>query len=163
MVDDIFKTEFLDPNRRPGRHREGAELVTLEGTQTGVAHPLINARTTIGRLDGNDLVLASGPVSKRHAAMIQENGVFFIEDLGSTNGVVVNSTRLAVDSRRRLYHGDNIRISDHLFLFRQESSFVDGEGVCSIELDHDKVRAEVQEVLAEWKDLRDDRGTREIS
>lgn len=159
MVDDILKTQLLGPDdgRRP--QSGGAQLVTLEGIAPGAVYSLECDRTEIGRLPSNDLVLASGPVSKRHAALIRENGVFFIEDLGSTNGVDVNSTPLTIDSRRRLYHGDNIRISDHLFLFRQESTFVDSAGVCSIQLDHKKVAAEVQDVLAHWQDLQIDGGS----
>ena len=98
----------------------------------------------------NDLVLLSSRVSKRHAAVIEEQGLFFIEDLASTNGVIVNGSRLPVDSRRRLYHGDNITISDHLLLFWQESSFVDDAGLSSIELDKERVDADAREALDDW-------------
>ena len=52
---------------------------------------------------------------------------------------------------RRLSHGDNLRIADHLFLFRQEQSLVDASGLSSIRVDHEKVDAEVAEILNDWR------------
>ena len=150
MQDDILKTQQFDAGERATLSNDIPQLVTLEGTQVGKSYPLTGAETRIGRLESNDLVLRSNPVSKRHACVIQEQGLFFIEDLGSTNGVVVNGQKLTADMRKRLFHGDNIRLSDHLFMFRQESSFVDGTGTCCIKLDQEKIDAEVQEVLDDW-------------
>lgn len=150
-MDDILKTAFFDPNE-PDRDRDPhpPQLLTLDGLSPGKVYPLDGSRFRVGRIPGNEIVLPSKPVSKLHALLVQETGRFFVEDQGSTNGVLVNGVRVAPDSRRRLYHGDNIRISDHLFLFRQENSFVDGTGLSQIVLDDARIDAEVEECLADW-------------
>jgi hypothetical protein len=48
------------------------------------------AVTTIGRAADNDLVLGSATVSKHHAKLVFNGGGFEIQDLGSTNKVIVN-------------------------------------------------------------------------
>src|ERR1700687_2867099 len=49
---------------------------------------------TIGREDDNDLVLASGKVSKHHALLLATQGSLPLKDLKATNGTYVNGSRL---------------------------------------------------------------------
>jgi len=49
---------------------------------------------TIGRVDGNDLVLPEGAISKRHARCVFRDGKFIIVDLKSTNGTYVNGRKI---------------------------------------------------------------------
>jgi pilus assembly protein CpaF len=49
----------------------------------------------IGRLAGNDIVLAKGNVSKQHARIVEKDGRFVLVDLNSTNGTVVNGKRIS--------------------------------------------------------------------
>src|SRR5205814_7507248 len=44
----------------------------------------------IGRVQGNDLMLPKGNVSKRHAKLVFRDGRFIVNDLNSTNGTYVN-------------------------------------------------------------------------
>lgn len=46
---------------------------------------------TIGREEGNDIVLPFPMVSGTHARIVQSNNQYTIEDLGSTNGTFLNS------------------------------------------------------------------------
>jgi len=64
-------------------------------------------RTAIGRAPGNNLMIHDPDVSGRHAAIVVSNGVFIIEDLGSTNGTYLNGRKI---SRERLYIGDEITV-----------------------------------------------------
>jgi membrane fusion protein (multidrug efflux system) len=67
-----------------------------------VTHP--DARTTTHRFDGdririgreadNDLVLDSNACSRYHAEIIRDRGDYKIVDLGSTNGIVVDGSRV---------------------------------------------------------------------
>jgi hypothetical protein len=44
----------------------------------------------IGRADDNDLVLRDGRVSRAHARIVEADGGFAVEDLGSSNGTFVD-------------------------------------------------------------------------
>src|SRR4026209_1230137 len=67
---------------------------------------------TIGRVQGNDIVLPRGNVSKRHARIVLMDGKFIIVDLKSTNGTYVNGRKitspLAVKETDKIYIGDFI-------------------------------------------------------
>jgi adenylate cyclase len=61
----------------------------------------------IGRGSDNDIVLSDFSVSRRHAVVRREGNEWFIHDLGSTNGVLLN--RVPV-SRERLRLGDQLKV-----------------------------------------------------
>ena len=65
---------------------------------------------TIGRVSGNDIVLAKGNISKRHTRLTKREGGMEIADLKSTNGTYVNGRKIAgptaVAPSDRIYVGD---------------------------------------------------------
>src|SRR6187200_1291321 len=67
---------------------------------------------TIGRVQGNDIVLPKGNVSKRHARIVLKDGKFIIVDLKSTNGTYVNGRKitspLVIKDSDKIYIGDFI-------------------------------------------------------
>lgn len=67
---------------------------------------------TIGRVQGNDIVLPKGNVSKRHSRIVFKDGKFIIVDLKSTNGTYVNGRKitapLVVKGTDKIYIGDFI-------------------------------------------------------
>jgi pilus assembly protein CpaF len=71
---------------------------------------------TIGRVKGNDLLLARGNVSKRHARLIFRDGRYIVTDLKSTNGTYVNHRRIT--SATLVREGDRIYVGD--FVLRIE-------------------------------------------
>jgi uncharacterized protein YkwD len=69
----------------------------------------------IGSAPGNDLVIGDTTVSRRHARLTcRENG-FRLTDLGSTNGTLVNGSRIVVPVD--LNDGDEIRFGAAVFRF----------------------------------------------
>ena len=68
----------------------------------------LRATNAIGRDAGNDIPLPDEAASARHATLALEDGEWWIEDLGSTNGTLVNGTRIT--RRERLRAGDEIAI-----------------------------------------------------
>ncbi|TMH38073.1 MAG: FHA domain-containing protein, partial [Betaproteobacteria bacterium] len=52
--------------------------------------PLTHERVTIGRRPDNDVFLPNLAVSGEHAAVVTILADSFLEDLGSTNGTLVN-------------------------------------------------------------------------
>jgi pilus assembly protein CpaF len=70
----------------------------------------------VGRVQGNDLMLPKGNVSKRHARLLYRDGRFIVTDLKSTNGTYVNGRKIAQATIVR--EGDKIYIGD--FVLRIE-------------------------------------------
>jgi pSer/pThr/pTyr-binding forkhead associated (FHA) protein len=64
-----------------------------------------------------DIVLSGEKVSRQHAAIIFASGEFFIEDLNSTNGILVGGKRV---KRVRLEAGVPVTIGGHTFSLRWE-------------------------------------------
>lgn len=77
-------------------------------TDTGERLPLGNDPVVIGRLASCTLVVADLNVSRRHAHIYRNGGVFCVADLGSTNGTLVNGIR--IDGERVLHDGDVISV-----------------------------------------------------
>jgi pSer/pThr/pTyr-binding forkhead associated (FHA) protein len=68
-------------------------------------------RFVIGRgKQSSDLTLKDPNVSRQHAMVEYQNGVYFMVDMGSTNGVEYNGQRIA---RKQIAEGDAFRICDH--------------------------------------------------
>ncbi|WP_437786260.1 ATPase, T2SS/T4P/T4SS family [Sorangium sp. So ce1097] len=72
----------------------------------------------VGRVQGNDLMLPKGNVSKRHARLLFRDGRFIVTDLKSTNGTYVNGRKIAQATIVR--EGDKIYIGD--FVLRIETA-----------------------------------------
>jgi pilus assembly protein CpaF len=68
------------------------------------------AEITIGRVQGNDIVLPKGNISKRHSRIVVKDGKFIIIDMQSTNGTYVNGKKITtpqvVKSTDKIYIGD---------------------------------------------------------
>ncbi len=68
--------------------------------------------TTLGRQEGNDILLLDGKVSRRHADIISVGGGTLLVDLGSANGSYLNGRRLAPNEQAKLQQGDKIMLGD---------------------------------------------------
>ena len=70
----------------------------------------------IGRINGNDMIMPDYAISKRHAIIDIEDGLYYIRDAGSTNGTKVNGERLA-KKRMKLNDKDVIGFARYEFTF----------------------------------------------
>lgn len=112
-----------------------ATLQIREGHDTGRVFKLVD-EVYLGRSpEGIDprifLPLPDGQVSRRHAHIRSENNGYVFEDLGSTNGTLVNGNLLDAKTPHRLQDGDEIRISSTMLVYREDphdSSFM-GQGL----------------------------------
>src|SRR5581483_4608810 len=89
----------------------GGRLVSLVD---GREYVVGDAGVTFGREIGNDIVIASPEVSRRHAQIVPGDAGYILKDL-STNGVLVNGAR--VEGEQILGRGDVIRIATEEFRF----------------------------------------------
>lgn len=77
----------------------------LRGVKMPITGPLV-----IGRSPGSDIVINAGYVSGRHARFALFSGTLVIEDLGSTNGTMVDGKR--IDAPATLEIGSLVSIGD---------------------------------------------------
>lgn len=77
---------------------EPTPLVIIDGPLAGSSIPLNGEAITMGRSASNTVVLDDEFVSSHHARIYPDaaSGQWVIEDLGSTNGTIVNDQRLNV-------------------------------------------------------------------
>ncbi len=73
-------------------------------------------RTILGRTSDNDLQIRSKFVSRHHAQVTADRDRVVIEDLNSTNGIMVRQRRV---TNHTLEDGDIIQIGEHKLLFRR--------------------------------------------
>lgn len=72
--------------------------------------PLFAGDTTIGRTDKNDIVLDNIGVSSRHAKIINQGDCYYLVDLQSTNGTILNGEKIT--TQQLLEHEDDIMIGN---------------------------------------------------
>jgi pSer/pThr/pTyr-binding forkhead associated (FHA) protein len=72
----------------------------------------LGRRTRIGRAPGCELHVESSSVSRHHALVLTHSRDVIIEDLHSTNGVLVNGRKVA---RQLLTDGDILTIGEAQF------------------------------------------------
>jgi len=92
-------------------------LVRLGGDDEQEKYPL-GTRVVIGRLDSCDIPIHDKSVSREHARLSRLRDGYVIEDLGSTNGTLVNGQR--IEEATLLYPGDGVTIGAIDFRFELE-------------------------------------------
>ena len=93
--------------------RDRAYLIVLQGSNVGEMYRLDAGETIIGRASTANIKLGDDGVSRKHAKVVVDGAAVRIEDLGSSNGTLVNGDK--VDSRR-LRDGDKIQIGSTTIL-----------------------------------------------
>lgn len=84
------------------------QYALLVDPHTGQEFNLCRFATSVGRSISCDVVLTDKAVSRQHAVLYCLKGQFSVEDVGSTNGTMVNGRKLK--ERTALRAGDEIRI-----------------------------------------------------
>jgi len=84
----------------------------------GAVYPLGDGAISFGRRNSNTYVLSEDSyVSGAHAVITQENGRFYLMDLGSTNGSRLNGRRITANHQEPLSDGDEILLGQTPFTF----------------------------------------------
>ena len=104
-----------------------ARLVIEKGRSTGKQFLLSDTEAQIGRWDADGGIFPDvdldtddpeAKVSRRHARITVNNGQYFLEDLGSTNGTFINrGKRLPPGQRQALCDGDEIIVGKTFLRF----------------------------------------------
>jgi hypothetical protein len=94
----------------------GFQLVISEGKEAGREFEFDQDSVVIGRTAECDVILYEAGVSRKHAKVTVEAGSIFIEDLGSSNGTLVNGDKIA--GKHALKDGDLISMGPVIFSFK---------------------------------------------
>lgn len=79
-------------------------------------YPLVAEETSIGRKPENAIHIDNLSVSGHHARVLKIGSKVILEDLGSTNGTLIDSKRI---TKHILQHGDSILIGKHTLTYVQ--------------------------------------------
>jgi len=88
-------------------------LAVIQGPATGHIHPVLKARTTIGRT-GADINIEDPEASRQHASLEILGDHAILRDLGSTNGTYVEADRI---EQQVLNNQMEFRIGSHVLMF----------------------------------------------
>ena len=92
-------------------------IFSLDGAFLG-EYALDKDRMTIGRRPGNDIHIDNLAVSGEHAMIVTIGNDSFLEDLGSTNGTLVNGKPI---KKHVLQHGDLVEFGKYQLKYVSES------------------------------------------
>jgi neural Wiskott-Aldrich syndrome protein len=99
------------PKQPPPPPRPRALVLLFDGQPVAIAKDTF----VIGRRGaGTDLVVKDGNISRRHAAVIRKNGAYYLKDLGSTNGIDFQGSRI---ESKRIDEGDTFHLCGHELRF----------------------------------------------
>ena len=120
MVSPQTMAGFLQAVELPGTgptalpELEGACLLQMSGKGRFRSFSLVGGKVRIGRAKENDIVLSTPEVSNFHAEVEVTDGGVIVRDLGSTNGITVNTQR---HEEAEVESGDVIGIGPAVLLF----------------------------------------------
>src|SRR5262245_52360399 len=97
--------------------KSSARLFVLAGPDLARSFPLAE-RSTLGRSDECDVVLRDRSISRKHAQILRQEERWFVQDLGSTNGVSKDGQR---GERFELADGDEFRLGDLPLRFKLQA------------------------------------------
>ena len=79
---------------KPAKRTSARRLVVTEGALAGTTISLGDAPVTLGRADDSTLVLTDDYASSRHARLVPGDDAWLVEDLGSTNGTYLGTSKV---------------------------------------------------------------------
>jgi len=103
-----------EPLEQRAKARDARALLVMHGKRLVVGA----SGATLGRSRSCDVVLDDANVSRQHAEVRPRGGGWFVADLGSTNGVSVNGTR--IEQAHALRPGDRIELGTTVLTFELE-------------------------------------------
>ena len=114
MIGDLLK---IDHPEFKNTHRNAVLMFVLSPSHHEMEEKTLDIEegmdVSIGRERG-DITLANNRVSKRHARFVMKDGILYIQDLNSTNGVYVNGRK--IERPAVLHSMDSVRIEDYVFI-----------------------------------------------
>lgn len=125
FIYSVIRLIYLDIQliSRGARERKGSAYLKLINRKERLDFDIhefydLEETTTIGRNKENDIVIMDKYISSFHCKIVLDEGAYFLEDLGSVNGVYLNNEK--IEDVVELKNGDRIGLGQVEFLFVKE-------------------------------------------
>jgi hypothetical protein len=117
--DDTIIIKLLEDRSKPAPNAERIArlwLLDLSGEHVERVYELSDELVIIGRREGCAVCLPGSTISRRHAQIRLTDGQYFLSDLGSTNGTLLNGEALVGEEQLR--DRDEIGVGIYKLIFR---------------------------------------------
>ena len=117
--DDTIIIQLLEGGGRrvaPGDHVARLWLLDLTGEHVDRVYELSDEQVIIGRREDCAVCLPGNTISRRHSQLRHVDGQYFLSDLGSTNGTMLNGEALV--GEEQLHDRDEIGVGIYKLIFR---------------------------------------------
>ncbi|MDR0788576.1 MAG: FHA domain-containing protein [Bifidobacteriaceae bacterium] len=117
--DDVFGKSIKKKSSKSVPHNDSnpSVVAVISGPNSGKTFKITTQEMTIGRGQEATIILDDKILSRIHARIFHSNNGVYIEDMGSSNGTIVNKTDLHSNAfpdsnvkTKQLFVGDNIKI-----------------------------------------------------
>jgi len=110
------------------------QLRIKSGKDAGQVHEINNDSAKLGRDPSCQIQLNDSGISREHAEIYRVGEMYFIRDLGSRNGIMVNEMNIEDELLR---DGDTLRIASYVLVFEGTASAAEGHDDHFYNGDHD--------------------------
>jgi len=117
--DDTIIIQLLEGRGKSTASREHIArlwLLDLTGEHVERVYELSDEQVIIGRREDCAVCLAGTTISRRHSQLRHLDGQYFISDLGSTNGTMLNGETLV--GEEQLHDRDELGVGIYKLIFR---------------------------------------------
>src|SRR5512136_2754870 len=128
-----------------------AKIQVLEGPMSGEQFDIDKEVIFVGRSPGNDVRIRDGAVSRRHLKIFSVESCYFIEDLKTRNGTMINGEALDAGFARFITENDRIRLGSTVIR-------LDGIGVNKPPITVEEIKPQAAEEMEETGNSRTYRG-----
>lgn len=124
-MDEDARTIIIEPSKRDLKRFYRLEFLKVAGQPSERVDCLVKAASLLGRRKGCDIYIEDSRVSREHAEIIYINGELYIQDIGSTNGTVVDGYLLIKDEKVKLNEESVVQLGETVFRIKVPVSLHD--------------------------------------
>lgn len=95
---------------------------------------------SIGRSSDNDFVIPMDDFSRKHCVVTRKGDYFFIEDLGSKNGIIIDGIRLTANKAYPIYAKNRIILANHFQMLLPGGSYSDKDSGGEVKLQLEDIK-----------------------
>jgi pSer/pThr/pTyr-binding forkhead associated (FHA) protein len=141
MTSEVANVKILRNFGKPHESGTYRRLVCMTGDNKGLTYYLQSRRVVLGRSDKADIKILDVKSSREHAELTFISGEYFLTDLGSQNGIIVNDLKV---SQHQLILNDKIIVGQTVFKY-DEVVITQEAALVSIEDDLDEYEVDDSE------------------